>query len=653
MIINSLLINNKNNSLFNKPAISNIKTFDKKASNLHFASRESLICDSAAVKNINENMVRIFSPIMRKFFSDSGAQAVNIYNKFRNPDLPRIKFVDNAMPKILLENLDGSNIEIAEFINRKQKHLQLNFLEEGKEPLGLVFMNGFIADCKSPLRPLGENEIRKYDLKNKLADNLPIIENSIVNFSLIVNDMVKSDLDGYVKGLVKEIISRTERVEDILSNMEIHKCGAVKRSFPNYIQFPNKKVYFFKDTEKVDTMRYAFIPHREGENKLFRLVEYDVQGKITDAHLLDVQNGVVQNYCPKGIFNIANISHTPARIKYMTNNELEKSSLIKQLEKYFIIMDEFEQHVNSSIAKSTKVLDSVAQTSDYIAFNKIKQEFSDRLVHILPKNDDSISFIGKDGVQYNLNKSSEEGLELINIGYDSGLGKRVIKFDLQKNKILQTTLSGEILKDLENNPLYYNHYSDAFKIKSKVLKSFITEAFEHYRPDNGTSLTGYLKSLEENFLEVRTFWDGVSKTKKTAVKKDHPALVEARGDVGGLRFNIKDKNYQIGLKPHRLDSNEFMRMTIYDESGSVQNAFLIKDFTSFVHNYCSNKNYTRDALSRIPGNIVYKTEAQTKEAGLETYIKEYLQELNEFGNFIKQTTIDKRLAQNKSLTKNQ
>ncbi len=585
-----------------------------------------------AVKSINEILSGLYSPLIKSFISDEKTYFLNVYNKFHNPTLPKLDISGDSTPKFLLSGVGDYNLEVSQFVNRKQKHLELTFLQDGKEPLSLVFMNGFTANKKAPAVPISEREVRDYNL----AETLPVVQDTLSEFLALTKSVVKGDLGDYTKSVIQKIISKTSAVDAVLSNLETGKLGAVKRSFKNYIQFPNKKVYFFKESDSVGANRYAFIPHRDGDERFFRLVEYDMQGSITDAYLLDAQKGVVKNYCPQRVFNIANISHTPPRKRYMTNDEIAASPVVKNLEKYFNVLDSFEEHVLSSMAKSVKTLDETANFSDYISFNKLKQEFTSRLPYVWRNDAEPLSVTGKDGMKYTLAKAGE----FLNLTYDTRYGERFIKFNPENSKIMQTTLNGDILRDKGGNPLYYNHYSDTFKMKSKILKSFITSAFEQCKPETNTTLGG----VGEKFKEVRAFWDGVSATKKTAVKKDYPAMVEARGDVGGLRFRISSQDYQIGLKPHRLNSDEFMRLTVYDKDGNIKKAFLIKDFESFVHNYCLSGNYTKDAISRVPSNIVYKTEEQLEADGLKNYLNQYLKELTDFKKYLEENVYDHRLA---------
>lgn len=191
----------------------------------------------------------------------------------------------------------------------------------------------------------------------------------------------------------------------------------------------------------------------------------------------------------------------------MTNDELAASPVVKNLEKYFSVLDAFEEHISSSIVKSAKILDETSNFSDYISFNKLKQEFTSRLPFVWKNDAEQLNVTGKDGAKYTLAKAGD----FLNLAYDMGYGERIIKFNPENSKIVQTTIKGDIMRDNEGNPLYYSHYSDVFKVKSRILKSFITSAFEQCKPETNTTLRG----VGEKFKDVEPFGTGLSKTKKT------------------------------------------------------------------------------------------------------------------------------------------
>ena len=52
-----------------------------------------------------------------------------------------------------------------------------------------------------------------------------------------------------------------------------------------------------------------------------------------------------------------------------------------------------------------------------------------------------------------------------------------------------------------------------------------------------------------------------------------------------------------------------------------------------IDNYCAQGKFSKDAISRVPDKIVYKTDEQIQEAGFPQYLGEYLTELKKFKEF--------------------
>ena len=60
------------------------------------------------------------------------------------------------------------------------------------------------------------------------------------------------------------------------------------------------------------------------------------------------------------------------------------------------------------------------------------------------------------------------------------------------------------------------------------------------------------------------------------------SFIGAKGDVGGFRFAIPDKDYAIALKPHQVGKEKFMRLTVYDRNGEIVNKTVCKDGPVFM-----------------------------------------------------------------------
>ena len=140
--------------------------------------------------------------------------------------------------------------------------------------------------------------------------------------------------------------------------------------------------------------------------------------------------------------------------------------------------------------------------------------------------------------------------------------------------------------------------------------------------------------MNEQFTKTSQEWSRTYRDKKTEARKLFgESFIAAKGDIGGFRFAIPDKEYAIGLKPHQIGKDRFMRLTIYNSDGEIIDNYLLENFSKIVDNYCTQGKYTRDAISRVPDNIIYKTDDQILTTNLETYLKEYLIELKKFGDF--------------------
>ena len=318
----------------------------------------------------------------------------------------------------------------------------------------------------------------------------------------------------------------------------------------------------------------------------------------------------------------------------MTSSDINNTELIPILEKYYAVIDDFVQYIHNNSTKSAKKLLEQAKVKDYLPYNMIKQNFIERLKLILPEGEKFLSFINSKGESYSLEKIKIDNLDVIKIIRDTEKGSMSVYLDKQDCKIIDMQPGQKLAYDPKGQVRHIPYSSDAFKIRTRILQDFINEAFEQNNFIKGEKLLETLNELNKEFTQVSQEWASVCKNKKTEARKLYgESFIAAKGDIGGFRFAIPNKEYSIGLKPHQIEKERFMRLTVYNMNGEIIDNFLLENYSKIIDNYCAQGKYTKDAISRVPDKIAYKTDEQINETNFNNYLNEYLTELKNFKEF--------------------
>ena len=588
------------------------------------------------IKNLQQSLQTLLTPMKKDFLSMKKGAVVDYFNQFYNLEYGKLAMATEPDFKFVFKDLTDSDLKGEQFsirvVDLKKGEFDFGFFDE-KNNLQRIKLkdNRFYSpeDTKTPL-PYPISMV----LENKFNDMLPIINNGIEKINNMLEIVFKNDKKGYSMFLARGIKKRFNAINEFLNNIEREKRYALKRSYPKFIPFPNKSALFFKENDKMFAEKFAFIPHRENEEKIYRIVKFDSKSNIQDAYLIDTDKGIYKNYCKRKIFNLKNISVTPKDDTKMTSAEINNTALIPTLEKYYFLLDEFAQYIHENWQKSAKILLKEAGSKDYLPYNMIKQSFIDRLKFILPDNQKEFHFIEPDGEEYLLRKIQTDGINMFEVSRNSEKGKVSVFLDCENYKILDIHTGNQLIRDKQGKIKHIPHSSDAFKIRSRVLQEFIEKAFQQKEFIKDEHLTNTMSKLNEEFTKISNDWSSTYKNKKTEARKLYgESFISSKGDTGGFRFAIPAQEYSIGLKPHQIGKERFMRLTVYNKDGDIIDNFLLENYSKIVDNYCAQGKFTKDAISRTPDRIIYKTDEQIKSTNIESYLNEYLTELKRFSEF--------------------
>lgn len=587
-------------------------------------------------KNLQQSLQTLLTPMKKDFLSMKKGAVVDYFNQFYNLEYGKLAMATEPDFKFVFKDFTDSDFKGEQFsirvVDLKKGEFDFGFFDE-KNNLQRIKLkdNQFysLENTKTPL-PYPISMV----LENKFNEMLPIINNGIEKVNNMLEIVFKNDRKGYSIFLTRGIKKKFKAIYELLNSIETEKRYALKRSYPKFIPFPNKSALFLKENDNIFAERFAFIPHRVGEEKVFRIVKFDSKSNILDAYLLDSDKGVFKNFCKRKIFNQKNISVTPKDDTKMTSNEINNTALIPILEKYYFLIDEFGQYLHENASKSAKILLEKSKSKDYLPYNMIKQNFMDRLKYILPENEKELSFSTSNNEQYILKKLKIDNLDVIQISRISEKGTASVFIDEKNCKILDMQTGDKLIYDKQGEAKQIPHSSDAFKFRSRVLQDFINEAFEHKRFINDENFIDTLNELNEQFTRISKEWSSTYKNKKAEARKLFgDSFIASKGDIGGFRFAIPEKEYSIGLKPHQVGKERFMRLTVYNKTGEIIDNYLLENYCKIVDNYCAQGKFTKDAISRIPDKIVYKTDEQLQSTHIKKYFEEYLTELKKFGDF--------------------
>lgn len=599
------------------------------------------------IKSIEKLFGEIFTPAKSKFIETFNNETLTLFNNFFNKECEKVilKTTTNT-PTYALTKLEdnGSDfvIKLSKTELNNQKFLRLSYSKDAADPNILLISPTKICTEKEPEKYLTRDEILKTPSISMFDYGGEKIVDNLTNFKYFVGLQIANHPQEYFMTIFKNSLELITTLTNKLNSIEHTKKHALKRSYKGYMPFPRKTTFQLRNPRLADNTSYALLPHQERNNTFFRLLELDYNGEIKDAYLIHPEKGIVKNYCPQKKFNWASTSHTPPHPIFLNNEQYTKSNSIRILSKYYNLLNDFSDHINKTQTLSIKTLNEKYQAEDSLGYNSIRTLFLDKIPEILPNPEKNLTLKTNNGAEFILSKTQEYNFEVVKLICEHQDKLITTKINPKNAKLFQTNLNGEIILDKNQTPLYINSKSSAFKFKAKLMKDFIQEAQKAKNVDLNAELQSQLLDFKETFTTADEIWKNMSRTKKTDFMKIFPTIVEARGNTGEIRFQIPEKDYQLGFKPQKLTSSEFMRFSIYNKEGKLQKAFLINDFTKVVDNYCT-KGYTKDSISRIPPNIVYKTEEQIKAENIDSLLAEYKEELSKFHTIAKDFAIDKRL----------
>lgn len=590
------------------------------------------------VDEVQKELQALLTPMKKDFMVMKKGAIVDSFNQFYEVEYGKMAMVIQPDAKFVFKEFTEPSLKGEQFsirvVDLKKGEFDFGYFDEKDNLQRFKVKNKQFYSVDAPDEPIPYTQVLKLKLEDKFNEMMPAIIQGVEKLDNVLNGVFNRDAKGYSMFLARGIKKRYNALNEILDGIESEKRFALKRSYSKSIPFPNKTVFFFRENDRMFADRLAFIPHRDGEEQMFRMVKYDSDSNIQDAYLIDIKDGVFKNFCKRKIFNIANISATPDNPKKMTSEEVRSTNLIPMLEKYYVLLDDFSQYVHGNSHKSAKVLLEQANAKDYLAYNMVKQNFVDRLQYILPEGEKELKFIGSDGLERQLRKVEIEDINVIEISRISEKGKVSAFINEDTCKIIDVTSSGKIVRDSHGEIRQVPYSSDSFVVRSRVLQDFIDEAFKQKTFIKDEGVFNQMQELAEVFKNISEKWFGTYSNKKTEARKLYgESFIAAKGDIGGLRFGIIDKDYAVALKPHQTGKDKFMRLTVYDKNGEIINNFLIDEFSKVVDNYCAQGKFTKDAISRVPEKIIYKTDEQLKDSGFIQYMEEYLTELKHFSAF--------------------
>lgn len=593
---------------------------------------------SQNIDSLQETLKILLTPIKKDFIIKKKSALVDYFNGFQEVEFGKMAMTAEPDFKFVFKELKNPNFKDEQFsvrvVDLKKGEFDFGFFDEKDNLQRIKVKNKQFYSLDNPEKPLSYAEVVARRLEDKFNDMLPIIEQGLIKVDDIINGVFNKDAKGYSLFLTRGIKKRFFELDSFLRGVEQEKRHALKRSYSKYIPYPNKTALMFKDSDRMFSDRLVFLPQREGDETLFRITKFDSDSNIQDSYLIDLEKGVYKNYCKRKIFNIKNVSVIPKNEEKMTSAEIVSTDLIPLLEKYYGMIDDFSEYVHKNSGKSAKVLLEESRSKDYIPYNMIRQNFLDRLDYILPQGEKELSFMASDGSKHLLRKIELEGVNVIEVSRMTETGKVSVFINEADSRIIDVMSNGSIVRDKQGQIRQIPHSSDAFKIRSRVLQGFIDEAFDKKTFIHDEGVVSQLSELGENFKSVSDKWFSTYRNKKTEARKLYgESFIGAKGDVGGFRFAIPNKDYAIALKPHQVGKEKFMRLTVYDKNGEIIDNFLIDEFSKVVDNYCAQGKFSKDAISRVPDKIVYKTDEQIQEAGFPQYLGEYLTELKKFKEF--------------------
>ena len=600
-----------------------------------FAPDKSLSDNIVALQNSVNNLL---SPVKQDFIVQKKDAIVDCFNQFYCTEYGKMAMVVEPDFKFLFKDFKESDIKNEQFsiriVDLKNCEFDFAFKDKKNNLQKIKLKNNQFYFLDNPNAPITYSQIINMNLEEKFDEMIPVLIQGLEKVDDIISGVFNNDTKGYSMFLVRGIKKRFCALNDYLDNIEPEKRYILKRSYANFIPYPNKSAFFLKENDRLFSNRYVFVPQREGDDRLYRIVKLDSESNILDAYLIDLKTGVFKNFCKRKIFNQKNISLIPKNDEKMTSEDIKSTSLVSILEKYYILLDKFSHYVSTNSTKSSKTLLEESGANNYLPFNKIKHNFVDRLKYILSDSQNEFNFIGSTGDSYKLTKFVVDGLNIVKVVRATDKGEIAVFLDIDNCRILDMQSCDKYMLDNNGKIAQISHSSDAFKIRSRVLQDFINEAYLQNDFINDNNFSTQLKTLQDSFDKVSNKWFSTYRNKKTEARKLFgDGFISAKGDAGGFRFSITDKDYSIGFKPHQIGKDRFMRLTIYNNNGEIINNFLLDNYSNVVDNYCSQGRYTRDSISRLPDNIVYKTYEQIKADNVDKYMAEYLIELNKFSDF--------------------
>ncbi len=590
------------------------------------------------VQELQKTLQTLLTPIKKDFILSKKGAIVDSFNRFYNLEYGKLAMIAEPDFKFVFKDFTDRDIKGEQFsiriIDLKKGEFDFGFFDSKNILQRFKLKDNQFYSLEDTKNPLSYATVKTLNLEEKFSDMVPIINRGIEKINDIIDGVFKNNKNGYSMFLARGIKKRFTSTNEFLNKIEAEKRYALKRSYPKFIPFPNKTAFFLKENNEMFSERLVFLPQREGEEKLFRIVKFDSDSNIQDAYLIDVEKGVFKNFCKQKIFNQKNISVIPKNDTKMTSAEINATEIIPMLEKYYFMIDEFSQYLHANSFKSAKVLLEGSKSKNYLSYNMIKQNFIDRLKYILPTDTNEITYIKSDKENYSLKRIEIDGLKIIKVSRNTEKGSISVYLDEKSCKILDAQSNDTLKYDKQGKIKYIAYSSDSFKIRARVLQDFINEAFEQKEFISNKNFVTTLNELNEEFTKVSQEWFSTYQNKRTEARKLFgDRFIAAKGDVGGFRFAIPDKEYSIGLKPHQIGKDRFMRLSIYNSNGEIIDNYLLEKFSKIVDNYCSQGKYTKDAISRVPENIIYKTDDQISTTNIETYINEYLTELKQFNKF--------------------
>lgn len=594
---------------------------------------------SENTKILQKTLQTLLTPMKKDFIIMKKGAIIDNFNQFYNLEYGKMSMVAEPDFKFVFKDFVDKDSKDEQFsvrvIDLDKGEFDFGFFDEKNNLQRIKLKGNQFYSLEDTKNPISYSNVLTLKLEDKFNNMLPVITQGIDKINDIVESVFKHNKKGYAMFLTKGIKKRFNAINEILGNIEPEKRYALKRSYPNFIPFPNKSALFLKESDKLFAERLAFIPHRKGDNKTFRIVKFDSNSNILDAYLIDTEKGVYKNFCKRKIFNLKNISLIPKDDTKMTSSEINDTELIPMLEKYYFLIDDFVDYTQKNSSKSAKVLLEGSKSKNYLPYNMIKQNFINRLKYVLPENEKELSFISPNNEIYSLKKGEIDGRKIIKVSRESEKGTISVFLDEASSKILDTQAGEKLIYDKQGNPKNIPHSSDSFKTRSRILQEFIDIAFEQKKFMKNENFANTLINLKEEFSKISQAWFSTYKNKKTEVRSLFgDGLIASKGDAGGFRFKIPNKEYSIGLKPHQIGKEQFMRLTIYNTENEITENFLLDNFSKIVDNYCAQGKYTKDAISRVPENIIYKTDDQIQSTNIQEYCNEYLAELKRFGEVL-------------------